>query len=400
MIELIPEKIGTLPALTSQALKSPKTARTAKDGSFRVTGLVPGGYVVRISTGRAGMKSPVTDFSREDEDAVDEGVGTSWWAGAAERESASIVTVNPAAVTTLGSSIGVHKQPLYRIHFIPQGCQPADEINLQGPGSLPLPNGVNTQDLPMFMAAGRANFSCKGVLIPGFRRGSYRFTATTKHSAALADVTITDRNVTVPLSLIPNGDMLGRIVTAEGSPPPSRRPPPQLPKSGLVVPDSDGNFILTDVPCIPAPLGMRLLFGAPGYYVKEIRVNGVVAAQDALPLCAGSRLEIVLDNKVASLTVALSEVNTPASERIIAVEKSPRTAVTRPTPPPDQSGSVHYTNLEPGDYRVLALRKVALPDGEDLQQVIPQLWDRAAKITLGPGDAKSVSVKLIDPFDR
>jgi hypothetical protein len=76
MIALIPERIGILPVLVSQSLKAPRSARTAKDGSFRATGEVPGRYVVRISPGFAGMKPPVTDFSRADEEAVDQGVWT------------------------------------------------------------------------------------------------------------------------------------------------------------------------------------------------------------------------------------------------------------------------------------------------------------------------------------
>lgn len=399
MIELIPQTIGTLPVLASQSMRSPRSARTAKDGSFRATGVVPGKYIVRISAGIAGLKPPVTDFSRADEEAVDEGFATSWWPGVAQRESAAIVSVNPGRATPLASSIRVRKEPLYRIHFAPQGCQAGEQISLQGPGGLPLFNEIELDGPRLLALAGRGNVPCKDVLIPGFSRGSYRFTATTKHSAAVAPVIITDRNVTVPLGMVPNGEVLGRVVTADGGPVPSRNRSLPAPPRGFVRPDAEGNFTLTDVPCVPVPLGrIQLLALDPGYYTKEARVNGIAVIPDALPLCAGSRLEIVVDNKFASMSVSISDGDGPASERIIAIEETSQKFI-RQSPPPDQSGLFHFTNLEPGEYRVLAVRNVALPDGEDVRQAIPQLLDRATKITLGPGDAKNISVKVIDPFE-
>jgi hypothetical protein len=400
LIELIPQTIGTLPVLASQSLNAPRGARTAKDGSFRATGVVPGKYVVRISPGNLGMKSPMTDFSQADEEGVDRGFATSWWPGVAERDSAAIATVNPGAVTTLGSSIKVRREPLYRIHFIAQGCQSGEQISLQGPGGLAFYPGERVINDPRLLALeGRANLPCKDVLIPGFSPGSYRFTATTNHSAGAASVSITNRNVTVPLGLVPNGDVLGRVMTADGGPLPVRNRSLQLlklPGRVFVQPDGDGNFTLTDVKCAPAPLGGVLL--PPGYYVKEVRVNGTAVARDALPLCAGSKVEIVVDNKFASLTVSIGDGDASASERIVALEQVQEKLI-RPSPPPDQSGAVHYMNLEPGDYRVLAVRNVALPDGEDVRQAIPQLWDRGTTITLAPGDAKNISVKVIDPFE-
>jgi hypothetical protein len=79
-------------------------------------------------------------------------------------------------------------------------------------------------------------------------------------------------------------------------------------------------------------------------------------------------LEIVVDDKVASLTVSISDGDGPASERMVAVEEVQETFIR--TPPPDQSGTLHYANLTPGEYRVLAVRKVAPPDGNDVRQAI------------------------------
>jgi hypothetical protein len=167
---------------------------------------------------------------------------------------------------------------------------------------------------------------------------------------------------------------------------------------GPTRPDAEGNFVLGDMQCVPAPLQLVRL--SDGYYVKEVRVNGVAVANGSVTLCAGSRLEIVLDNKVAALSISATDGDKPASESIIVFQKSPQSRLDRQEPRPtvNKSGSLQVTGLAPGDYRVMAVRLVARPDGEDSMLISPRLWDRATTITLGPGDAKSISVKLIDPF--
>ena len=65
-----------------------------------------------------------------------------------------------------------------------------------------------------------------------------------------------------------------------------------------------------------------------------------------------------------------------------------------------QGGESQSDPTAPGEYRVLAVRPVALANGQDIQSLIPQLWDRATKVTLEAGDARSVSVNLIDPFSK
>ena len=229
---------------------------------------------------------------------------------------------------------------------------------------------------------------CTDLLAGGFRPGSYRFIATTQHGAAVAPFTITDRNATVTLSLVPNGDVVGRVVMASGDPPPPRQPAMQSLGAGArILPDAKGNFTITGVQCIAAPLPAQM---DERYYIKELRVNGVPAPHDQIPLCAGSRLEIVLDDKMATLAISVKKRrqgrersnNLPGAMAGILVDRIPE-------PKPAKSGAVQITQLPPGDYRVLAVRQVALPDGHDLNTVVRQLWDRATTIKLAAGDAKT-----------
>ncbi len=244
-----------------------------------------------------------------------------------------------------------------------------------------------------------ANVPCADLLAGGFRPGLYRFIATTQHGAVVTPFTITGRNATVPLSLSPNGDVVGRVVMASGDPPPPRQPTLQSFQTGIrILPDAKGNFTITGVKCIPGSL--RLLALDERYYIKELRINGVAASHGDLTLCAGSRLELVLDDKMATLTVSVRNEDKAANDPMVFMEPWPGSQLDRiPERKSAKSGATQSTQLAPGDYRVLAVRQVALPDGRDLDTVAQQLWDRATKITLAAGDAKSISVPLIDPFE-
>jgi len=396
-VDLIPEPSAAMPAFSS-GLKLPRSAFSEADGSFLAKGLTPGNYVVRVSTGVAIMKRPQTDFTTDDENVVDEDFATSYWPGVADRVSAGVATVSPGGVLDIGT-LRIHKEPRYRIHFVVQGCEPGDQLTLllpedgdflqavklvefAGGGALP---GMNETGLP-----------CQDLLVGGLRAGPHRFTATTKHGAAEALVTLTDRNATAPLTLIANGDVRGRVVTASGDPPPPRQPALGGQRGMGVVPDAKGSFTMTGVQCLPRPL--QLMGLDRRYYVKELRVDGVAASGAVVTLCAGSQLEIVLDDKTATLAISVAAGDKPALEPMIFVQKWPTSLIDQLPPAPARSGSLRLTQLAPGEYRVLALRQVALADGEQLQSLTPQLWDRATKITLDPGDARSISVNLIDPF--
>ena len=252
------------------------------------------------------MKRPQTDFTADDENAVDQDYATSYWPGVADRASAAAATVNPGGALDLGN-LRVHKEWRYRIHFVVHGCEPGDQLTLQRPeaqeilqatkfaefaGGVILP-GLNETGLP-----------CRDWLVAGLPAGSYRFVATTQHGAAVAPLTITDRNATVPLTLIADGDVLGRVVTASGDPPPLRQPTLQTLGGARISPDAKGNFTITGVRCLPAELMLNRL--DQPYFIKEFRIDGVAVSGGPVTLCAGSRVEIVLDDKTATLAVSIA----------------------------------------------------------------------------------------------
>jgi Carboxypeptidase regulatory-like domain/Prealbumin-like fold domain len=400
-VDLIPETSAAMPAF-SRGLQETRSAFSATDGSFLAKGLAPGNYVVRVSTGAAMMKRPQTDFTTDDENAVDQDFATSYWPGVADRAAAAVATVNPGGVLDLGN-LRIHKEPRYRIHFVVHGCEPGGQLTLLGPGDDDI---LQAMRLVEFAGGGRLpglnepGLPCQDLLVGGLPAGPHRFTATTRHGGVATQVTLTDRNVTAPLTLIANGEVLGRVVMASGDPPPQRQPALQALGGARILPDAKGNFTITGVQCLPGSLRLNRL--DEPYYIKELRVDGVAVSGQGVTLCAGSRLEIVLDDKTATLAVSVaSRVNSgdkPAIEPMIFVQKWPESLMNRLVPAPGKSGSLKLTKLAPGEYRVLAVRQVALADGQNIQSLIPQLMDRATKVTLDAGDAKSISVNLIDPF--
>lgn len=397
-VDLIPEASAIMPAFT-RVLGGTRSALSQADGSFVAKGLAPGKYVVRVSTGVGMMKRPRTDFSADDENAVDQDFATTYWPGVANRTAAGAATVSPGGALDLGT-LHIHKEARYRVHFVVHGCEPGDQLALQGPGdddtaqAFMLLEFAGGGQLPGFNETG---LLCQDLLVAGLPAGSHRFIAITKRGAVTTLITLTDRNVTAPLTLIENGDVVGRVVTVSGDPPPPRQPTLQGLGGSRILPDATGNFTITGVKCLP--IGELLLVKLdPPYYVKELRVDGVAASRGGLTLCAGSRLEIVLDDKPATLAVSVTSGDKPAIETMIFVQKWPRTLMDQAAPVSTRTGSYRMTQLVPGEYRVLAVRQVALADGQDIQSLIPQLLDRATKVTLDPGDAKSISVNLIDPF--
>ncbi len=153
------------------------------------------------------------------------------------------------------------------------------------------------------------------------------------------------------------------------------------------------------MPCLPAPLQNGGL--SKGFYVKEIRANGVAITDGMITTCAGSKVEIVLDDKVATLAVSVTDGDKPVSQPTIVVQKWPQSLLNQGGLPTkgDNAGFLQVGGLAPGEYRVMAVRLVSLPDGNNPEAVIQHLWDRASKITLEPGETKSISLKVIDPFN-
>ena len=162
---------------------------------------------------------------------------------------------------------------------------------------------------------------------------------------------------------------------------------------------ADGKFRISGVPSLPAmvvPVGI-----GSGHYLKEVRYNGIVAANDLIPLeeSAMTRfLTVVLDDKPAAVGGTVMDGDKPARQPYVVLKRWPppdgqvfstgfRTATG------DGKGRFQFAGLPPGEYRMVALRSM-----DEYIWHAPGALERAMaaakRIELGPRAVQSVDLKL------
>ena len=228
------------------------------------------------------------------------------------------------------------------------------------------------------------------------------------------DVVNKDLKLTASLARVTN--VVGRLVAADGAgkiqfdrlkimPVEVTRTGPQYGEySGPVPVDSDGRFQLVS----RYPFGKFLIWlmapDGAGDYVKEIRFNGRVVTGNPIALDGSSgaqSLEIVVDDQPAAITGVVSDGDHPASKPYVFLTKWPMPAELAFARPQgmdgDDDGQFRFTELVPGEYRVIA---VSQSDRDMLDEpgVLQRLLADAEKITLNRGGVQGITLKLVDPL--
>ncbi len=140
-----------------------------------------------------------------------------------------------------------------------------------------------------------------------------------------------------------------------------------------------------------------------GYYVKEIRSDGLAAPDGIVTLGPGSHIEVVIDDQPGTLTGTVTDGGKPFSQPKVYVSRWPGSRPLpgmqgAPTGTGDGSGRFQIGGLPPGEYRVLAVPSGPIPDGASDWTISPQLWDRAEKVILERGKQTEVALQLTDPL--
>jgi hypothetical protein len=210
-------------------------------------------------------------------------------------------------------------------------------------------------------------------------------------------VEITNRNLEVQLTMSPEVDASGRFVVGEGVTLPSFEKVRIMGSFFASPPDAKGAFRLNGVRGATVRILVAQL--GSGYYVKEIRVDGRVAPDDVVALRQGSQLEIELDDKPATIAGSVTDGDKPFSQPLIFVAKWPSVQVVASKIIGDNDGRFRVTGLAPGEYRVLAVQSVALPDGQQIWDgMLSKLWGTAEKVKLERGGSQSVALSLSNPM--
>jgi len=225
---------------------------------------------------------------------------------------------------------------------------------------------------------------------------------------AVASAEVTDHNLEVTMTMSPGAEITGRVVAAEGAALPDKSTvvvTPVLRGWGFVtlVSDQGGTFQIRGLPGDPSRVSVNDL-GAM-FYVKEIRYNGLAVPDGFFtPVAGPAILEIVIDDKAATISGSVTERDRVAGRIMILAVKWPFSPGGSSLPmllrantntPADDQGRFQIGGLAPGEYRVFGLTEdIALKMKPDS---LVRLVNRAEKVTLERGGSQSVSLKIVEP---
>ncbi len=371
-------------------------SRSGKDGTFRMLGIAPGRYIFRASIGN-GPPVLAHGFTEADLNGTDEALETAYWPGVPDVAAAAVLPVPSGASVDLGT-IQLRHGRLYRMQIEPAGCKPGDQLQFSISGREGL---VLLGRLPA--VAPMETIGCQDYLLRRLPPGSYEFQLQGSQGWASLPVELTNKNLKVALGLVPDFEVSGRFVMAEGSaalPPLDRvnvffAPEDQfLLGPATAIPRADGTFLLKKVRAARNRVSVNGL--RQGYYVKEIRVNGASLA-DATVTGVNSAVEIVLDNQPATLAGAVTEGENQALQPRVFYTRWPMEAsgpnqVAHVTG--DAEGRFRIPGLPPGEYRILAVPAGTLADALELGSYFEDVWDRAETVRLERGEVKEIRLRL------
>ena len=224
---------------------------------------------------------------------------------------------------------------------------------------------------------------------------------------------VVDRNLDMKVSLTRGPDITGRIIPTDGAKAPtvgaikiSTRTeigPVQFGDEGQpVTPDDAGNFRFTEVPLARQRITVSGL--GTDKYIKEIRYNGIPLIDKFFVTDGGSpvqTLDIVIDDKTANITGAVTDHDKPVSEPYVVLVRWPSTpenvflAAKHSTG--DDKGQFRFTGLAPGEYRVLSVSPTTMQKLEESKCPVSSAGKRRGGHTRSGRVTESHRSKLTDP---
>ncbi len=386
---------------------APRNITTDAQGTFTVTQIPPGEYLVQTMASRE-TQTRILDYSDAEFAKVDRELEHPFWpSGTSNRRDALPVTLPPGATATLGT-LRVRQVDHYRLH-----------VKLEGACS---GKGWKYALVPQPQLPGRVDFSSAALecreefLVRGIEPGSYQFAVWNEAGSApwaLEPFTISNRNTSLTLRIAPGTDVPGRFVAAEGSQLPSSEKrrfaaglageSSGLPTSSVLSLNPDGTFLMTHLPWRRYQVSVRQL--PPTHYVREIRYGGVVSSDGWISLAAGSTLEIELDEHPAAISGTVSVDGRPATDRImillarVPIENARFNDSAAPfayNTVAETGGVFQFGGLGPGEYRMIAMQTEDFLNAS-MTQRLGRLLEAGERVVLERGQQKSFEFKLKSP---
>jgi Carboxypeptidase regulatory-like domain len=383
-------------------LEAAGSTATDDEGNFRISELRPGTYYLRFeSVSRGGWRN----YSELQANNVKEqGYGTEYYPGAADRASASAIVVRAGAQVHIAQIMS--KQRLFEVSGVVRGAHPDFGVNL----NLSNEEGETAQRSVHFDAK-TGEFQ-----IPGIPPGTYVLTATGWRPRRNGIQPQTE-TLSTELPLHVNSDISGLILTLG-----------TVITAGIVVhdershgaPSNNGSSVSVQMNskefpqfsqgvAAPAPGGLgrpaRISGLIPGTYSVQAAANqgGYIAAltcgdvnllHDDLTVAPGVALppiEVTLRDDGAQLNLTVIENGAHAAANVVIFsEENPKTSLLVRT---GIGGDVSIGGIAPGNYELIALK-----DAEELEfrnpVVMQKYVDQAGTVSLGPGDKVSMKVEM------
>ncbi len=379
-------------------------AQTDAEGLFTSGKLAPGEYIVHVRPESQKDGAVQLAFTKEDFEATDSDFARTYWPGGKDVDAALPVKLRSGDNLDIGT-ITVRKTKLYRakVSLTGASCIAGEMVQV----ARVVRTGLSTGQ------SGDTDVPCKGeFLVTGLQPGTYWFEFRTgkrplaERERASVQVEIVDKNVEAKAVLSRGLDIAGRFTVAEGSSKPDWKTMKIMstPFGATPVmsempepPDQQGRFKLVNVAAREYRFTVN---GLPnGYYIKEIRYNGISQPTGWLTLSAGAvsqTIEVVVDDKPAAVAGKVKNgdgaqvvlVTSPWNNQDIRSSTRAATA--------DADGKFQIANLSPGEYRCFAV-KTSERDKLEEPYVMDRMLAAAKKVTLEAGSAAVVELELLIP---
>jgi hypothetical protein len=231
-------------------------------------------------------------------------------------------------------------------------------------------------------------------LVRNLKPGSYSFQLWNDAKWGVAPAEVRRGNVEVDLTMNAAVSLSGRLVAAQDATLPALKPLHiEVTGARRAAPDEEGKFQVTGLEWQAHSV---LVDGLPREdYVKETRYNGapVPGGNFSLSAGAGQTLELVIDDKAASVEGVALEADQPSHGARIILAKWPIEGsgpMSVWSKLADGGGRFEFSGLAPGEYRV-----AAVPQGWFGNQT--QVLEYGEKVTLEPRSSQSLRLKVTKP---
>ena len=382
-------------------------AVTDSEGQFVATGLIPADYLVWIRPRTSDLARIVQELSEKDLERMDLDYEQSYWPGGGGLDTALPIAVGSGAAVDVGRLV-LRRVPYYsvRVSFPAGGCESGEKANV----GFTVGQGFHF---------GLGRIPCnKDFLMRGFAPGPHKMEAVVERPresrvGGLVAFDILDKNINVSVPLVRGAIIDGRVVPVEGASKPAldKMRIFAVPLAGasyadeaFATLDDQGKFRFVNAR--PPEYKLRISGVPSSHYVKEVRYNGIAVRGNPQerhlqldPSAMGHSLEIVVDDKPASITGSVTDRDRAVSEPHVVLIPWPLSSPEALWPvleaTGDEDGKFQFRGLAPGEYRILAVSP-AVQEKLSEPNILNRLLVNAKTITLGARAFQTVPLELTE----